>query len=153
MFLVLFLLSCPPLQCLYAVFAAELFLVLFLLLHCLLVTWLTSKSFNYSMEPTKVTNFRLVPKIINGGIAGIVGVTCVFPIDLVKTRLQNQEVGPNGERMYKSMWVKFIWSLFWFLGKWKCYKSMLIIYLTCSHRKRLDNAIRSIEFLLVVTNF
>ncbi|KAG1675294.1 Mitochondrial glutamate carrier 1 [Nymphon striatum] len=47
--------------------------------------------------------FRLLPKIINGGIAGIVGVTCVFPIDLVKTRLQNQEVGPNGERMYRSM--------------------------------------------------
>lgn len=29
--------------------------------------------------------------------------TCVFPIDLVKTRLQNQEVGPNGEKMYRSM--------------------------------------------------
>lgn len=46
---------------------------------------------------------RLGPKIINGGIAGIIGVTCVFPIDLVKTRLQNQQIGANGERMYKSM--------------------------------------------------
>lgn len=46
---------------------------------------------------------RLVPKIINGGIAGIIGVSCVFPLDLVKTRLQNQQVGPNGERMYNSM--------------------------------------------------
>jgi len=47
--------------------------------------------------------FSIVPKIINGGIAGIIGVTCVFPLDLVKTRLQNQRVGPNGERMYASM--------------------------------------------------
>jgi len=47
--------------------------------------------------------FSLIPKIINGGIAGIIGVTCVFPIDLVKTRLQNQTIGPNGERMYSSI--------------------------------------------------
>ncbi|XP_045470970.1 mitochondrial glutamate carrier 1-like [Harmonia axyridis] len=47
--------------------------------------------------------FSLVPKIINGGIAGIIGVSCVFPLDLVKTRLQNQKIGPNGERMYTSI--------------------------------------------------
>jgi len=55
-----------------------------------------------SQAPTQQT-FSIVPKIINGGIAGIIGVTCVFPLDLVKTRLQNQRVGPNGERMYASM--------------------------------------------------
>lgn len=38
-------------------------------------------------------SFSLLPKIINGGIAGIVGVSCVFPIDLVKTRIQNQQKG------------------------------------------------------------
>ena len=47
--------------------------------------------------------YRLVPKIVNGGIAGIIGVSVVFPLDLVKTRLQNQVVGLNGEKMYSSM--------------------------------------------------
>lgn len=32
-----------------------------------------------------------LPRILNGGIAGIVGVSCVFPLDLVKTRLQSQK--------------------------------------------------------------
>uniref|UniRef100_A0AAV2L258 Mitochondrial glutamate carrier 1 n=1 Tax=Knipowitschia caucasica TaxID=637954 RepID=A0AAV2L258_KNICA len=42
----------------------------------------------------------LPAKLINGGIAGLIGVTCVFPIDLAKTRLQNQQ---NGMRLYTSM--------------------------------------------------
>uniref|UniRef100_A0A674GJF5 Mitochondrial glutamate carrier 1 n=1 Tax=Taeniopygia guttata TaxID=59729 RepID=A0A674GJF5_TAEGU len=42
----------------------------------------------------------LPAKLINGGIAGLIGVTCVFPIDLAKTRLQNQQ---NGQRMYSSL--------------------------------------------------
>ncbi|KYO36627.1 mitochondrial glutamate carrier 2 isoform A [Alligator mississippiensis] len=33
----------------------------------------------------------LPAKLISGGVAGLVGVTCVFPIDLAKTRLQNQQ--------------------------------------------------------------
>ncbi|CAL8069095.1 unnamed protein product [Calicophoron daubneyi] len=45
------------------------------------------------------SHFSLIPKIVNGGIAGIVGVTCVFPIDLVKTRLQNQQ---ESSRIYKN---------------------------------------------------
>lgn len=45
-------------------------------------------------------DFPLVAKIINGGIAGMVGVASVFPIDLAKTRLQNQQVGSE---VYKSM--------------------------------------------------
>ncbi|XP_012935169.1 mitochondrial glutamate carrier 1 [Aplysia californica] len=47
--------------------------------------------------------FSLLPRVINGSIAGIVGVTCVFPIDLVKTRLQNQQPGPQGQLLYKSL--------------------------------------------------
>ncbi|XP_073726537.1 solute carrier family 25 member 55a [Misgurnus anguillicaudatus] len=42
----------------------------------------------------------LPAKLINGGVAGIVGVTCVFPIDLAKTRLQNQR---QGHQVYKNM--------------------------------------------------
>lgn len=42
----------------------------------------------------------LPAKLINGGVAGMVGVTCVFPIDLAKTRLQNQR---SGQQVYKSM--------------------------------------------------
>ncbi|XP_041651531.1 mitochondrial glutamate carrier 1 [Cheilinus undulatus] len=41
----------------------------------------------------------LPAKLINGGVAGLVGVTCVFPIDLAKTRLQNQQ----GVQVYKGM--------------------------------------------------
>ncbi|XP_034079252.1 mitochondrial glutamate carrier 1 isoform X1 [Gymnodraco acuticeps] len=41
----------------------------------------------------------LPAKLINGGVAGLVGVTCVFPIDLAKTRLQNQQ----GVQVYEGM--------------------------------------------------
>uniref|UniRef100_A0A183CP99 RPOL_N domain-containing protein n=1 Tax=Globodera pallida TaxID=36090 RepID=A0A183CP99_GLOPA len=47
--------------------------------------------------------FSYLPKVLNGGFAGIVGVTCVFPIDLCKTRLQNQRVGPDGSIQYKGI--------------------------------------------------
>ena len=47
--------------------------------------------------------FLLFPKILNGGIAGICALCVIFPLDLVKTRLQNQKPGPSGELMYKSI--------------------------------------------------
>ncbi len=33
--------------------------------------------------------------------SGIVGTVCIFPIDMVKTRLQNQKIGADGQRIYK----------------------------------------------------
>ncbi|KAA0724682.1 Mitochondrial glutamate carrier 1 [Triplophysa tibetana] len=48
----------------------------------------------------KYAAIRLPAKLINGGVAGLIGVTCVFPIDLAKTRLQNQQ---NGFKLYTSM--------------------------------------------------
>ncbi|XP_062051401.1 mitochondrial glutamate carrier 2 [Lepus europaeus] len=44
-------------------------------------------------------DLSIAAKLINGGVAGLVGVTCVFPIDLAKTRLQNQ----LGKASYKGM--------------------------------------------------
>ncbi|XP_006862783.1 PREDICTED: mitochondrial glutamate carrier 2 [Chrysochloris asiatica] len=44
-------------------------------------------------------DLNITAKLINGGVAGLVGVTCVFPIDLAKTRLQNQQ----GNAVYKGM--------------------------------------------------
>ena len=32
----------------------------------------------------------LLPRIIDGGLGGVLGVTFIYPIDLAKTRLQNQ---------------------------------------------------------------
>ncbi|XP_068458953.1 mitochondrial glutamate carrier 1 isoform X1 [Clinocottus analis] len=49
------------------------------------------------MAEKKVSS--LPAKLINGGVAGLVGVTCVFPIDLAKTRLQNQQ----GVQVYEGM--------------------------------------------------
>uniref|UniRef100_A0A8C1FSA1 Mitochondrial glutamate carrier 2 n=2 Tax=Cyprinus carpio TaxID=7962 RepID=A0A8C1FSA1_CYPCA len=51
---------------------------------------ISSNSYNVTFLPAK---------LINGGVAGLVGVTCVFPIDLAKTRLQNQQ----GARVYSGM--------------------------------------------------
>lgn len=44
-------------------------------------------------------DLSIAAKLINGGIAGLVGVACVFPVDLAKTRLQNQ----HGTDAYRGM--------------------------------------------------
>ncbi|KAI3382423.1 hypothetical protein SNEBB_000620 [Seison nebaliae] len=47
-------------------------------------------------------DFHFVPRIVNAGIAGVIGVACTFPLDLVKTRWQNQEIG-GGKKIYSSL--------------------------------------------------
>ncbi|XP_071848555.1 mitochondrial glutamate carrier 1-like [Apostichopus japonicus] len=54
-----------------------------------------------------MSEISLPSKVINGAVAGIAGVTCVFPIDLVKTRLQNQQI-IDGKPMYKNILDCFI---------------------------------------------
>ncbi|KAI3356929.1 hypothetical protein L3Q82_003568 [Scortum barcoo] len=58
-----------------------------------------SDCYSNAMFLTRPEN-SLPAKLINGGVAGMVGVTCVFPIDLAKTRLQNQR---SGQQLYKNM--------------------------------------------------
>jgi solute carrier family 25 (mitochondrial glutamate transporter), member 18/22 len=41
--------------------------------------------------------------LFNLTTTGIIGACCTYPLDLIKTRLQNQKVGPNGEVMYKGV--------------------------------------------------
>ncbi|PVU85889.1 hypothetical protein BB561_006875 [Smittium simulii] len=46
---------------------------------------------------------KLFGKLINGGVAGITGVSIIYPIDMAKTRLQNQSPLPNGKLPYNGL--------------------------------------------------
>lgn len=43
--------------------------------------------------PPKTKKPPFYANLIGGGIAGIVGTSIMFPMDMVKTRLQNQKTG------------------------------------------------------------
>ncbi|KAJ2550057.1 mitochondrial aspartate-glutamate transporter agc1 [Coemansia sp. RSA 1933] len=43
---------------------------------------------------------RLLAKLGNGAVAGVTGVSIIFPLDMVKTRLQNQKPMANGRLPY-----------------------------------------------------
>lgn len=74
-------------------------------------SWKTSTS-TLGQETEKVlqkTQHTLVHKLLEsahhfglGAIAGAIGAFAVYPIDLVKTRMQNQRVNRVGERMYNN---------------------------------------------------
>ncbi|XP_057174777.1 mitochondrial glutamate carrier 2 isoform X6 [Ursus arctos] len=59
---------------------------------------MSKQDLSHSVPPSS-SRPSVTAKLINGGVAGLVGVTCVFPIDLAKTRLQNQ----HGKDIYKGM--------------------------------------------------
>jgi len=59
------------------------------------------------LQKKKPVNVPLPAKLVVGGIAGVIGTSIIFPIDMVKTRLQNQAVTKAGERMYNGAWDCF----------------------------------------------
>ena len=50
---------------------------------------------------------RLKCKVFNGAFAGVVGVTCTFPLDLVKTRMQSQNKSMGGPPKYRNVFHCF----------------------------------------------
>ncbi|KAJ1933135.1 mitochondrial aspartate-glutamate transporter agc1, partial [Linderina macrospora] len=46
---------------------------------------------------------RLLAKLGNGAVAGITGVSIIYPLDMVKTRLQNQKPNAQGKLPYKGV--------------------------------------------------
>ena len=53
------------------------------------------------------TSDRLKCKVFNGAFAGVVGVTCTFPLDLVKTRMQSQNKSMGGPPKYRNVFHCF----------------------------------------------
>jgi solute carrier family 25 aspartate/glutamate transporter 12/13 len=69
---------------------------------------------------------KAVESFAIGGVAGAIGATFVYPIDLVKTRMQNQRttrggINPPGRIVYKSSWdcAAKVWQLEGPLGFYK----------------------------------
>jgi len=71
----------------------------------------------YEAQPAHVVHQRKgffaqvkesVENFLMGAVAGGLGATAVYPIDLVKTRMQNQRIVEPSLRIYKSSWDCFI---------------------------------------------
>lgn len=55
------------------------------------------------MPKTEDVIIPMHQKLAVGAIAGVIGTICIFPIDVVKTRLQNQRPDASGKLMYKGV--------------------------------------------------
>lgn len=74
-------------------------------------------------------NFRkymrdFMESFVLAAIAGGIGASVVYPIDLVKTRMQNQRVGLDGSKMYKHSMDCFV-KTFHSEGLWGMYRGLL----------------------------
>ncbi|KJE88487.1 calcium-binding carrier protein [Capsaspora owczarzaki ATCC 30864] len=67
----------------------------------------SSQSNSVSAPASKGALFDYIESFALGSIAGAIGATVVFPIDLVKTRMQNQRGVIVGEMLYRNSWDCF----------------------------------------------
>ncbi|EGG17501.1 putative transmembrane protein [Cavenderia fasciculata] len=61
---------------------------------------------NNNMSSTKKQEVVKPPfwaNLVAGGVAGIIGASTIFPMDMVKTRLQNQKINADGTRAYNGI--------------------------------------------------
>jgi solute carrier family 25 aspartate/glutamate transporter 12/13 len=63
-----------------------------------------SKKVMVLYDPVKPIDLKkaVVKNLVMGGMAGIVGATTCYPMDMVKTRMQNQKTLPGAQRMYSN---------------------------------------------------
>ena len=77
-------------------------------------------------------------KIMNGAIAGTIGVTSTFPLDLAKTRLQNQQSGVK--RIYKNL-IDCLFKVYRIEGIKGCYRGLLVNVLLVNPEKAIKLAV------------
>lgn len=59
---------------------------------------------NKTQQPANANKSTFTTKLVCGAIAGVIGTSIIFPLDIIKTRLQNQKpVGPSKTLAYSGM--------------------------------------------------